>query len=386
MSDVIPYAPEAGAAVGVRRLLLTDFRNYESARLETDAPVVVLFGPNGAGKTNMLEALSFLSPGRGLRRARLRDAGRENGSGDWSIAARLSTPDGDVDAGTGLLSGSANGGGKRSVRIDGVDATATALGELVGVQWLTPRMDRLFVEGASARRRFLDRLVYGFDRGHGSRVTAYERSMRERNALLAQGNADAAWLGALEERMAADGIAVAAARQDAIERLSTAVAEAVGPFPGANLRVEGELEAGLLDAPAVEVEIRFREILSENRRRDRDAGHALRGPHRSDLSVRHAQKNQPAAKCSTGEQKALLVAIQLANARLEAARRGSGPLLLLDEVAAHLDGVRRAALFEEILSLSGQVWLTGTDHEVFRPLGTYGQFFQIADAQVLIEE
>lgn len=386
----MPHAAEAGigvgASVGVRRLLLSDFRNYENARLETDAQVVVLFGPNGAGKTNMLEALSFLSPGRGLRRAKLRDAGRENGAGGWSVAARLSTPDGDVDAGTGLQGGPENGGGKRSVRIDGVDATPTALGELIGVQWLTPRMDRLFAEGASARRRFLDRLVYGFDRGHGGRVTAYERSMRERNALLSQGDGDGAWLEALEERMAADGIAVAAARQDAVERLSAALAEAVGPFPGANLRVEGELEAGLLDKPALEIENRFRESLAENRRRDRDAGHASHGPHRSDLSVLHAQKGQPAGQCSTGEQKALLIAIQLANARLEAARRGSGPLLLLDEVAAHLDKARRAALFEEILSLSGQVWLTGTDHEVFRPLGADGEFFQIADAQVLTEE
>jgi DNA replication and repair protein RecF len=348
--------------------------------------VVVLFGANGAGKTNMLEALSLLSPGRGLRHAKLRDAGRADGPGSWSIAARLATRDGEVDAGTGLPLASGDGGAKRSVRIDGADATPAALGELLGVQWLTPRMDRLFVDGASARRRFLDRLVYGFDREHGRRVTAYERSMRERNCLLSGGGGDTAWLDVLEERMAADGIAVAAARQDAVERLSAALGEAGGSFPGADLAVEGELEASLRRTSAVEVEGHFREQLCGNRRRDREAGHAASGPHRSDLSVRHALKKIPAAQCSTGEQKALLIAIQLANARLEAARRGSGPIVLLDEVAAHLDETRRSALFEEIRALSGQVWLTGTEREVFRPLGACGQFFRIADAKVLFEE
>jgi DNA replication and repair protein RecF len=375
-----------GAGAGVCWLQLTNFRNYEHARLEVDGPVAVLHGPNGAGKTNLLEALSLLSPGRGLRQAKLRDVSRQDGPGGWAIAARLDTPDGLVNAGTGLEVVNDDGAGKRSSRIDGTDATSAALGDLVGVQWLTPRMDRLFMEGASARRRFLDRLVYGFDREHSRRVTAYERGMRERNVLLSQGEGDAAWLAALEERMAADGVAVAAARQDAVERLSIALGESVGLFPGAVLQVEGDLEAGLLLEPAVEIEGRFRDTLMQNRRRDREAGHARMGPHRSDLLVQHAQKRQPAAQCSTGEQKALLIAIQLANARLETARRGCGPILLLDEVAAHLDSVRRNALFEEIEALSGQVWLTGTDREVFRPLDGRGQFFRIAEAKVVTEE
>jgi DNA replication and repair protein RecF len=366
--------------------MLTNFRNYQSAKIDIDKQAAVLHGPNGAGKTNMLEALSLLSPGRGLRRARFRDAGREQGPGDWAVAARLETLQGFVDIGTGFSPGRDGSGGKRSTRIDGVDATSNALGDLIGVQWLTPRMDRLFTEGASARRRFLDRLVYGFDREHGRRVTAYERAMRERNALLQRDNGDGDWLHALEERMAADGIAVAAARQDAVERISMALAEARGPFPGASLTVEGDLEAGLRSEPAVEVERRYHLALQENRRRDRDAGHALSGPHRSDLVVRHAEKNQPAAQCSTGEQKALLIAIQLANARLETARRGAGPVLLLDEIAAHLDVDRRTALFEEITALSGQVWLTGTDRDVFRPLAGNSRFFRVSDAQIIAEE
>ena len=374
----------------VARLRLTDFRCYAALRLEiapaADAGPVVLFGPNGAGKTNLLEALSFLSPGRGLRRARLADVGRHGAEGGWAVSARLLTADGETDVGTGLeRREGANGSPveRRAVRIDGANASGpAALADLLGVQWLTPQMDRLFLEGAGARRRFLDRLVFGFDPEHIRRTVAYEKALRERARLLKAGGADPAWLSALEAQMSGHAIAIAAARRDAVDRIERALAHGIGPFPRATIRVSGGVEDGLADRPAVDVEAGFAEALRRGRPRDAETGGAAEGPHRSDLLVRHAEKDMAAADCSTGEQKALLIAVLLANARLESARRGSPPMLLLDEVAAHLDGDRRAALYEEILALGGQAWLTGTDRSLFDALAGRARFFEVRDAGV----
>jgi DNA replication and repair protein RecF len=376
-------------AVAVRRLVLTDFRGYDSARLQVSAAPVVLFGPNGAGKTNLLEALSFLAPGRGLRRARLgeidrRARTREGALGDpaggaWAIHASLETPSNTLEVGTGREASEASE--RRILRIDGESAKSqVALARHLGVVWLTPAMDRLFVEGSSARRRFLDRLVYGFDAEHAQRVSAYEQAMRERARLLRDGPMDASWLGALEDSMATTGIAIAVARREAVAHLDQASAEAIGPFPAARLALAGEVETLLERLPALGAEDELRTRLRELRRQDGESGLTALGPHRSDLVVRHAAAGMPAAEGSTGEQKALLISIVLAHARLQAVLKGRAPLLLLDEVAAHLDPARRGALFREILHLGAQAWLTGTDGALFEGLRGHAQFFSVADA------
>jgi DNA replication and repair protein RecF len=381
-------APASGA-VAVRRLVLADFRGYGAARLQVSAVPVVLFGPNGAGKTNLLEALSFLAPGRGLRRARLGEIDRrlrtpegalgEPAGGAWAIHASLETPVGALEIGTGREASQTSE--RRVLLIDGESAKSqAALARHLGVVWLTPAMDRLFVEGGSARRRFLDRLVYGFDAEHAQRVSAYEQAMRERARLLRDGPLDASWLTALEGTMAETGIAIAAARRETVARLDQASAEAIGPFPATRLALTGEIEALLERLPALGAEDEMRTRLKELRRQDAESGTTLLGPHRSDLVVRHAITGMPAAEGSTGEQKALLIAIVLAHARLQAALRDRAPLLLLDEVAAHLDPARRGALFGEILRLGGQAWLTGTDAALFEGLRGRAQFFSVADA------
>ena len=381
-------APTSGA-VAVRRLVLTDFRGYGAARLQVAAAPVVLFGPNGAGKTNLLEALSFLAPGRGLRRARLGEIDRrlrtpegalgEPAGGAWAIHASLETPEGALEIGTGREASETSE--RRVLLIDGESAKSqAALARHLGVVWLTPAMDRLFVEGGSARRRFLDRLVYGFDAEHAQRVSAYEQAMRERARLLRDGPLDASWLAALEGTMAETGIAIAAARRETVARLDQASAEAIGPFPATRLALAGEIEALLERLPALGAEDEIRARLKELRRQDAESGTTLLGPHRSDLVVRHAITGMPAAEGSTGEQKALLISIVLAHARLQAALRDRAPLLLLDEVAAHLDPARRGALFGEILRLGAQAWLTGTDAALFEGLRGRAQFFSVADA------
>ncbi|WP_310118988.1 DNA replication/repair protein RecF [Azospirillum sp. BE72] len=388
----VPAAPLT-PALAVRRMTLTRFRGYESARLEPDRRPVALIGPNGAGKTNLLEAVSFLAPGRGLRGARLAEVerlGSAPGAG-WAVAATLDTPLGPVEIGTGREphDGNRQGGGRTSdrdrrlVRIDGHPAKGqTALADHVAMVWLTPQMDRLFIEGSSGRRRFLDRLVFGFDPAHAGRLSRYEHALRERARLLRDGRFDEGWLGALEDQMATTGIAVAAARREVVQRLRAACARSVGPFPGADLAVAGTVERWLDEGPALAAEDMLRDSLRSGRRADADAGGATVGPHKSDLAVRHAPKDMPAAFCSTGEQKALLIAIVLANARLLAAERGAAPILLLDEVAAHLDPDRRAALFGEILALGAQAWMTGTDEGVFDPLGEDARRFRIEDAHI----
>ena len=384
--------------VSLSRLSLSDFRCYPSLRLQADARPVILTGPNGAGKTNILEAVSYLVPGRGLRGARLGEVARAEPGGNsqnsakntriWAVAADLQTPNGPVSIGTGRGDSGAGSREKRLVHIDGEPVRGqSVLADHLSAQWLTPQMDRLFVEGPSARRRFLDRLVFGFDPAHAGRVSAYEHALRERSRLLRQGwsdggrPADPEWLAALEDTMATRGVAVAAARLQLAARLGEiAATHGVGGFPGATVAVSGDVEKWLGEGPALQAEDRFRAALARARTGDGENGAAGLGPHRSDLVVHHLDSGQAAALCSTGEQKALLIALVLANARLQAAERGSLPLLLLDEVAAHLDEARRRALFAEILELGIQAWMTGTDLALFDPLAHFAQFFGVANA------
>ncbi|WP_430397959.1 DNA replication/repair protein RecF [Ferrovibrio sp.] len=370
-------------------LTLQDFRNYATLKLPSQGMPVVLTGPNGAGKTNILEALSFLSPGRGLRRAKLGEVTRQAGGSRWAMHAELASCVGPVSIGTGLAEAAGDDDSeRRHVRINGeAAASANALAEYLDIVWLTPQMDRLFVDGLSTRRRFMDRLVYGLDGGHARRVGAYEKAMRERNKLLKSGGADPSWLGALEGQMAEHGVAVAAARRDGLALVEAGMALSAasgdGAFPRGRLAAKGIVEDWLAEMPALAAEEKLRRLLQERRFIDRDAGAATEGPHRSDFAVWHCAKDQAAAHCSTGEQKALLIAITLANARLIRERKGFAPLLLLDEVSAHLDATRRSALYEEILALGGQAWLTGTDLDLFKGLRERAEFFAVADGAVL---
>lgn len=340
------------------RLVLTDFRNHADALLSPGGGFVVLTGDNGAGKTNILEAVSLLAPGRGLRRAALGDMARQGGGGGFGIAATLGR---DVDLGTGVDPGAPN---RRVVRINGGPAAANALADWLTVLWLTPAMDRLFVEPASERRRFLDRLTLALAPSHATHAARYEAAMRARNRLLAEARdsgaaPDGQWLTALEAQMAEHGAAIASARRITVEALGQAIGDqGESVFPRAALALENpDGEAGDLAS-----------ALAAGRRRDAAAGRTLTGPHRADLAVVHLAKQQPAALCSTGEQKALLLGLVLAHADLVAARTGRAPVLLLDEVAAHLDPIRRAALFDR-LDGRGQVWLTGTERAPFDAIG-----------------
>lgn len=369
---------EAFTPVGVRRLTLTDFRSYPRLRVETDLRPVVLTGANGAGKTNLLEAISFLAPGRGLRRAKLSEVTRMDAPGGprgaWAVAALVDSAVGPVDIGTGRAAGESD---RRVVRLNGQPARSQGdLGDYVSAVWLTPAMDGLFRDAASGRRRFLDRLVYGLDTGHAGRLSSYEQAQRERARLLRDGVTDRAWLNALEDAMATHGVAVAAARCDLVGRLGRALEGGHGPFPHAVLTLGGLVEGWLEERPAVEAEEAFRRRLADDRPKER-AGAPAEGPHRTDLMVTHAERALPAATCSTGEQKALLIAVLLAQARVQGTQRGAAPLLLLDEVAAHLDGVRRAALYDALVDLGAQAWLTGTDRALFDPLGERAQFFDV---------
>jgi len=383
--------PAAAAAslpsrVGVTRLVLTRFRNYREARLDLDTGPIVLTGPNGAGKTNLLEAVSFLSPGRGLRNAKLGDIDHRDPEAPavpgWAVAATIETRRGAISIGTGRIGTGRDeaAGERRVVRIDGEPAKSqAALGERLGLVWLTPQMDRLFIEGPGARRRLLDRLVFGLDPAHAARVASYDQALRERSRLLRDGIAEPAWLDALEAVMAAEGTAVAAGRRDAVERLDRACAEADGPFPRARLALFGTVEGWLRETPALAVEERFKAALGANRAGDAAAGGATLGPHRADFGVTHEEKAIAAEHASTGEQKALLIAILLAHAKLQRAVRGEPPLLLLDEVSAHLDARRRTALFAILAGLESQVWLTGTDAALFLPLRRTARFLSVAD-------
>ena len=338
----------------ISRLILTDFRNHAASTIAPGGGFVVLTGENGAGKTNVLEAVSLLAPGRGLRRAALSAMARQGGEGGFGVAAVVA---GDVDLATGTLPSAPE---RRQVRVQGAAAAATSLPEWLTVLWLTPATDRLFVEPAGERRRFLDRLTLALSPGHATHAARYEAAMRERNRLLADERpADPAWLTALEARMAEHGAALDAARAEAVRLLAERLADApAGPFPRARLRLEGEAVEPAAFARALEL----------GRRRDAAAGRTLVGPHRADLAVVHLEKEQAAALASTGEQKALLLGIVLAHAELVAERTGRVPVLLLDEVAAHLDPLRREALFARLAG-RGQVWMTGTEPALFAAVG-----------------
>jgi len=373
--------------LAVRRLALSDFRCYDQMRLEVDPRPVVLTGPNGAGKTNLLEALSFLVPGRGLRRASLADIARIGTpvGAPWAVSAQVdSGPGGPIEIGTGREAGSE----RRVVRIDGRATRSADLAEHVAALWLTPAMDRLFSEGAGGRRRFLDRLAFGVMPGHAAQAGAYEHAMRERARLLRAARdggprPDPSWLAALEEGMARHGVAVAGARLATAATLDRACRQGLGPFPAARLAVQGEVEDRLAEGlDPSEVEEKLRTALKTARPRDQAAGTTTIGPHRSDLLVRHAGRDIDAGRCSTGEQKAVLVSIVLAQCRVQSETGGRVPLLLLDEVVAHLDEIRRAALFDELCALGAQSWMTGTDAPLFGGLGDRAQFFRVTEASV----
>lgn len=371
----------------VARLTLTDFRNHAALDLELDARPVCLFGPNGAGKTNILEALTTLAPGRGLRGASLVDVARDGGeerAQPWAVSARISL-DGEISVVGAGAERTVEGGVKRVTRLNGAPATGAALAEAARMTWLTPAMDRLWSGSAGDRRRFFDRLTLSRASEHGQAAAAYERAMRERQRLLSDRVFDDGWLGGLEREMSAHGAAVAAARVETLHRLQDAIdARPDGAFPKAALALEGLLEARFeAGAKSADVEEDFAGLLRDVRARDAGAGRALDGPHRSDLLARHAGKNMPADQCSTGEQKALLLGLTLAQARALADDPGAGPsLILIDEAAAHLDAVRRAALFDELLSNPGQAWLTGTDESLFEAFGRRAQLFEVRDGAV----
>ena len=389
-SDAVSGA--APALLAVRQLRLTDFRNYRQLRLDCDVSPVVLVGDNGAGKTNLLEALSFLAPGRGLRRARLDEVGRkpreEEPAPNWAVAATLETPDGRLAIGTGIEPARSEGGlPRRVVRIDGRPAASqTALGLHIAAVWLTPQLDRLFLDGASERRRFLDRLVTALHPEHAGDVAAYENAQRQRARLLADGrqggNRDPHWFTALEDTMARHGVALATNRADTVQRLDAAARLGVGPFPRAALAMAGEVDGWIASMAAIDAEDRLRAELAASRLRDAEAGTTCVGPHRSDLAVRYLDLDMPAAEGSTGQQKAILVSIALAHARLVTLSRGRPPLLLLDEIAAPLDGERRAALFDEVVALGVQSWMTGTDAELFKPLEGRAQILRVTDGSI----
>lgn len=375
-------------------LTLSSFRNYDSARIEPSAGLIALCGHNGAGKTNLLEAISLLTPGRGLRGAAFEDLVKTGGNRGWAVSALLDGPSGEIRLGTAWKLGiDGNGepvsGNSREVRIDGeVQRSAGALAQHVRALWLTPAMDRLFAGPASDRRRFLDRLTATFDPAHGTRVNALERLLRERNRLNSEEHAQARWLDSVEAQLAQTAVAVAAARNDAIAAVrsfitNTRERDSDRLFPWAEVIVDGELEQQLIDRPAVQIEDEYRTLLLDSRGLDRAAGRTLRGPHRADLLVSHGPRQMEARKCSTGEQKALLIGLVLAQARaVRETFNGVAPLLLLDEVAAHLDEVRRAALMDELLELGSQAWMTGTDRQLFEAASSCTQVYEVADGQI----
>jgi DNA replication and repair protein RecF len=382
------FSPE-GAVVRrpkVRRLTLADYRSYESLDLTVDGDLIVLAGENGAGKTNILEAISLLAPGRGLRRADLADCAREAGHGGWAVSVELDDEDYRVQLGTGRENADSSQPQSRKCRIDRAPVgSARAFADHARVVWLTPSMDGLFTGPAGDRRRFLDRLVLAVDAEHGPRVTALERALRNRNRLLEDRYSEAAWLDAAEREIASIAVAVAAARSETVSRLASLIQstrDANSPFPWAGLALAGELEAIIPDMPALQVEDRYRAMLQASRARDAAAGRTLIGPQASDLVVRHGPKNADASRSSTGEQKALLVGLVLAHARLVASMSGIVPLVLLDEIAAHFDPLRRAALFDSLSELGAQVWMTGADPLAFADLGDRATMLRVTPGQV----
>ncbi|HEY7666267.1 MAG TPA: DNA replication/repair protein RecF [Xanthobacteraceae bacterium] len=371
----------------IRRLTLTNFRSYRSAQIEAGGELVVLTGPNGAGKTNLIEAISFLAPGRGLRRATLEDVAFSEGDGSWAVSADVEGGLGLALLGTGIEPpASEDVVIARRCRIDREPvASASAFADHLRVVWLVPAMDALFNGPASERRRFLDRLVLAIDAEHLTRVNALERALRSRNRLLEDPRADPHWLDAVEHETAELAVAVTAQRVETVTRLQAALAAraaAASAFPAAEIALTGWMEPLVPQLPAVEIEDRYRVTLRDNRSRDAAAGRTLDGPHLSDLTVVHAGKRIAAADASTGEQKALLIGLVLAHAALLAEMSGHAPVLLLDEVVAHLDPERRSALYAELAALQAQVWMTGADATAFADIAATSEMFKVLPGQV----
>jgi DNA replication and repair protein RecF len=365
------------------RLVLRDFRCHRRLDLVLGSGPVVLVGANGSGKTSLLEALSLLAPGRGLRRARLADILRRDDRGTaaaWSVSARIERSGGAIDVVSGFAASEQPGGrDRRQISIDGQPARSReVLADAIPLLWLTPEMDRLFGDSPGTRRRFLDRLVWGLDPAHASRVAAYERAQQQRTAVLRTPAADPAWLDALEGMMASHGIAIAAARRQTTQRLSAFAAEVDTDFPRAHLETDGTVDGWLEAEPALACEDRLRVALAASRRLDTEAGGAAIGPQRSDLQVRLGATGRPAAACSTGEQKMLLIGIVLAAAKLQKQERGTAPLMLLDEVVAHLDDRHRHAMFAAIAELDSQAWFAGTDRMPFQALEGRSQVVELS--------
>ena len=369
----------------IHRLSLTNFRSYRTASLETSADMVALVGANGAGKTNCIEAISFLSPGRGLRRATLDDVANIESDGSWAVSATVEGEVGLATLGTGIDPPIEGAPISRRCRIDREPVgSAVAFGDHLRMVWLTPAMDQLFMGAASERRRFFDRLVLAIDKDHTGRVSALERSLRSRNRLLEDRSSDSHWLDAVERETAELAVAVAAMRSETVTRLA-AMLHARGEasaFPSAIIALDGWMEQALRDEPATAVEDRYRTILRDNRPRDAAAGRTLDGAHLTDLQVIYAPKNMPARDASTGEQKALLIGLVLAHATLVAEMTGITPLLLLDEIVAHLDPDRRRSLFGELSALGAQVWMTGADPAAFVDVGPSGELFDVIQGRI----
>ncbi len=369
--------------VFVEVLRLNRFRNYQKAELVLDHRHVVLCGENGAGKTNLLEAVSFLSPGRGMRRATYDDVACSAGDGGWIVNVELMGREGPVTIGTGLVEGPNGIESNRRININQTRAkTADELLDHCRIVWLTPSMDGLFTGPTADRRRFLDRMVLAIDPGHGKRVGNYEKAMRDRNRLLEDYSADPVWLDGIEGQLAGYGAAIAIARTELVDLLMDMITRTIRdqtPFPDAVISLDGVLESEAGLGSALDLEDRYRAMLHDGRSLDRSAGRTLIGPHRTDLMVRHRPKDMPAKLCSTGEQKALLLGMVLAHAQLVNEMSDMPPILLLDEVAAHLDSVRRAALFDLLDSFGAQAWMSGTDVEMFSKLGERAQLFIVSD-------
>jgi DNA replication and repair protein RecF len=375
-------------AAHIRRLTLSNFRSYHAATLElAQDGAVVLTGANGAGKTNLIEAISLLAPGRGLRRATMEEIAFTEGDGAWAVSAEVEGMLGLATLGTGIDPPAGEDSAPlRRCRVDReAVSSAAAFADHLRVVWLIPAMDQIFNGPASERRRFLDRLVLAVDAQHSSRVAALERSLRSRNRLLENPQSDPHWLDAVEHETAELAVAVAAARAETAGRLSAALAagqNSGSPFPNAEIALEGWMESLLREHSAGDVEDRYRALLKDNRARDAAAGRTLDGPHRSDLAVTHAGKGIPASDASTGEQKALLIRLVLAHAGLIKDMTGFAPLLLLDEVVAHLDPTRRAALYDALAALGTQVWMTGADPAAFGDIATRAQVFEVRPGSV----
>jgi DNA replication and repair protein RecF len=375
-------ASPAKPSFTLSRLTLTDFRNYDSLRLAPPPGLIALIGENGAGKTNLLEAISMLSPGRGLRAAEAANLGRHGGEGAWAVSARVLGPAGEVQIGTAWSPSETEGqGAPRAVLIDGhLQRSAAALSDRMRLLWLTPAQDRLFAGPPSERRRYLDRMAALLDSEHGARVSRFEKLLRERNLLLSQGPADAAWLSSLEAQMAECAIAIAATRIYAAGRINAALTAAhiPAPFPWGIVQLTGDIELLAEGLPALAAEESYRRRLHDGRTVDRAAGRTLAGPHRSDFAVLHGPKGIAASDGSTGEQKALLIGLLLAQVETVTAACGARPLVLLDEVSAHLDKARKTALFR-LLERSGlQAWMTGTEAQVFDGASPSTVVYQVA--------